>query len=85
MITIYSDKTHKSYNSIEEANAAEQAYEAEQTRLHEEAEAKRKAKDVRAEEVNKAYENYSKLLKQYYEDYHCYPSGKALSSLLFWL
>lgn len=74
---IYSEKTKKRYDTVDECLAAEREFDEAEIKKQEEAEAKERQREARGREVKEAYDlmvkaenRYYDLVKQYNKDYN---------------
>lgn len=74
---IYSEKTKKRYDTVDECLAAEKEFDEAEIKKQEEAEAKERQREARGREVKEAYDlmikaenRYYDLVKQYNKDYN---------------
>lgn len=85
-MVIYSDKTHKQYNTVDECLEAEKAFD-EEVRAKE-VEKKRLAgeKDARLKEVNDAMQKAQELADKYCDDYgfYSFQFSNSNSNLMKW-
>lgn len=66
---IYSEKTNKKYNTVEECQEAEKKYDEDVAREAERRKHLKEQKEARKQEVTDAFDKAYELLEKYQEDY----------------
>lgn len=82
---IYSEKTNKKYESVEECLKAEKQYDEEREREAERKKKLREQKEERKKEVSDAFDKAYDLLEKYREDYGTFTYHRTGTSFPFWL